>query len=80
MTALYLLWQCHYTLLVYTVCRLKMCKLVHKYLRALFVVKFVEIIAKPAAAVIAILKICSTIASPNQRPIDAGGFKGRSII
>ena len=57
-----------------------MCKLVHKYLRALFVVKFVEIIAKPAAAVIAILKICSTIASPNQRPIDAGGFKGRSII
>jgi hypothetical protein len=44
------------------------------------VVKFVEIIVKPAAAATAILKICSTIASPNQRPIDEGGFKGRSII
>lgn len=43
-------------------------------------VQFVEIIVKPAAAVIAVLKICSTTASPNQRPIDAGGNIGRSII
>jgi hypothetical protein len=57
-----------------------MYKLVHQYLYPLFVVKLVENVLKPAAAVIAILKICSTIASPNQRPIDEGGFKGRSII
>jgi len=42
--------------------------------------KLVEIIVKPSANVIAILKVCSTIASPNQRPMDAGGFKRRSII
>jgi len=57
-----------------------MYKLVHKYLQALFVVKFVEIIVKTAAAVTAFLKICSTIASPNQLPIDEGGFKGKSIM